>query len=130
MTQYSKIKTHLLSRYHSRMEAMKDYLGGQCASCSSTEQLQIDHIDPTTKSFNLSKKWGAPWETLKDELAKCQLLCKQCHRLKTSHENSIKIPHNAGIFKHGSYKMRYANLCKCQECTDFHLRRMELRRKS
>ena len=33
-------------------------LGGKCECCGSTFNLQFDHIDPTTKSFSIAKKYG------------------------------------------------------------------------
>tara|TARA_A100001234_G_C12489914_1_gene327275 strand:+ start:101 stop:526 length:426 start_codon:yes stop_codon:yes gene_type:complete len=66
-----------------------DYLGGKCVSCGTTENLEFDHIDPNTKRYNVSKVipdtspetplCQSVWE----EVNKCQLLCKSCHRKKT-----------------------------------------------
>ena len=66
-----------------------DYLGGKCVSCGTTENLEFDHIDPNTKRFNVSKVIpDTPPETpltqnVWEEVDKCQLLCKSCHRKKT-----------------------------------------------
>ena len=29
-----------------------DFFGNKCARCGSTHNLQLDHIDPTTKKFD------------------------------------------------------------------------------
>lgn len=58
-------------------------LGGCCAVCGTTETLEIDHIDPSAKSFTLTQGWSKKRETWLAELAKCQLLCKKHHDEKT-----------------------------------------------
>jgi 5-methylcytosine-specific restriction endonuclease McrA len=67
-----------------------DYLGGKCVGCGTTEDLQFDHIDRTTKEYSISKKADYVFEKIKPELDKCQLLCKECHRIKTraNHDNA------------------------------------------
>lgn len=88
---YDKHKKYLLPKYHARMAAMRELLGGECVMCGSVERLEIDHIDPSTKSFSLAKGWGKPWAVILEELAKCQLLCYECHKhVKTPPENSIR----------------------------------------
>jgi 5-methylcytosine-specific restriction endonuclease McrA len=55
-------------------------LGGRCVKCGSSERLEFDHIDPSEKSFTIGKLFGRKRiETLKEEVSKCQLLCKPCH---------------------------------------------------
>lgn len=62
------------------------HLGGRCVVCGSTDRLEIDHIDRTTKRFPISRppNTAAFWE----ELAKCQLLCYGCHREKSGMDQS------------------------------------------
>lgn len=45
--------------------------------------LDFDHIDPTTKKRDVSKMHTTNLETLAREMAKCQVLCANCHRIKT-----------------------------------------------
>lgn len=58
-------------------------LGGKCVICGTTEQLEFDHIDPTTKKFAISKLLNVSHQAAIDELDKCQLLCNGCHKIKT-----------------------------------------------
>jgi len=60
-----------------------DMLGGKCSGCGTTENLQFDHLDRTTKSFCISKNLASKLEKLEEEAKKCQLLCKDCHEIKT-----------------------------------------------
>jgi hypothetical protein len=62
-----------------------EMLGGKCVGCGVTENLQFDHIDRKQKLFTIGKKFQSSLELkLIPEAKKCQLLCKTCHRLKTT----------------------------------------------
>jgi hypothetical protein len=59
-----------------------------CAECGRTgphSRLHFDHIDPDTKSFDVS---GATrtWPTILAELAKCEVRCAECHMARTVRE--------------------------------------------
>ena len=75
--------------YRERKQAIRiqlqALLGGKCTRClvSDHRLLDFDHLDPLTKTMNISQKLHLPWETLVEEAKKCQLLCPNCHRLKT-----------------------------------------------
>ena len=45
--------------------------------------LDFDHLDPTTKTRNVAKMHTTNLLTLSKEIAKCQVLCANCHRIKT-----------------------------------------------
>lgn len=75
--------------YRERKQAIRiqlqALLGSKCSRCRVRDYrlLDFDHIDPLTKTMNISQKLHLPWETLVEEVKKCQLLCPNCHRLKT-----------------------------------------------
>jgi hypothetical protein len=62
-----------------------ELLGGKCSKCGynkTNRALIFHHNDPTKKQFDISR-WGVVgWERLKNELAKCELLCLNCHAEK------------------------------------------------
>jgi len=64
----------------------KYILGGCCKKCGSTKRLEFDHIDPSTKLFNISECGGRTMESFLDEVNKCQLLCHPCHIEKSISE--------------------------------------------
>lgn len=64
-----------------RAEFFKDK---SCAKCGSTESLELDHIDRLTKVSNSIWSWSQVRR--EEELAKCQVLCSDCHLKKTSQE--------------------------------------------
>lgn len=80
----------------------------ECAHCGSTESLEFDHIDPDLKSFNISARKSLGSKEFRDELDKCQLLCRPCHEAKTASEN-------VG-FTHGTMYGFQHMKCPCLEC--------------
>jgi len=49
---------------------------------------QFDHVNPMDKTVEISAMRGATDERFKEELAKCQLLCVQCHVERTTDQRS------------------------------------------
>lgn len=47
-------KDYYLNR-RARLAKAMEKLGGRCESCGSKDSLQFDHIDPSTKSANVSE---------------------------------------------------------------------------
>lgn len=97
MTDYKKRKQHLI-----------DILGGVCVECGTIENLEFDHIDPAQKSFVITANWTMALEKLLVELAKCQLLCADCHQKKTRTE--------MGSAQHGTISMYRHHRCRCEPC--------------
>jgi len=103
---------HQLYRRRKRGELI-EYLGGNnpaCAKCGSTTSLEFDHIDPSTKSFNINARYWQGVDVLQDELDKCQLLCESCHLTKTRVERSK--------YFHGKPYAFEERGCVCDECLD------------
>jgi hypothetical protein len=61
---------------------------GPCNLCGSKEKLEVDHIDRTTKEHNPRQLWSRKASVRDAELKKCQVLCEECHKNKTSKELS------------------------------------------
>jgi 5-methylcytosine-specific restriction endonuclease McrA len=62
-------------------------LGGHCLHCGVTDPrvLEVDHINPRTKRFamNTLSLMKRTEEELLEEVSRCQLLCANCHKIKT-----------------------------------------------
>jgi hypothetical protein len=82
-------------------------LGGRCVRCGASENLQFDHIDPSTKRFTIGANLSKAWAELVAEAMKCQLLCRPCH-IEKSAEDRPEVPH-------GLYKYEYWR-CRCEVC--------------
>jgi hypothetical protein len=65
--------------------------GSKCEQCGFTHPaaLQFHHRDPQTKMFDITSKTLSaprkfPWETILQEIEKCDLLCANCHAVEHS----------------------------------------------
>jgi 5-methylcytosine-specific restriction endonuclease McrA len=85
---------------------------GPCAWCGSEEQLEVDHIDPGTKLIQPRDIWSRRADVRAGELAKCQVLCRQCHIEKSAAEKAYVSPHGL----RARYARKDENKCRCEEC--------------
>lgn len=93
-----------------RRERRAEYLEGKsCVRCGSTDDLQVDHIDPKMKTMHSSAIWLLSREKREAELAKCQVLCKPCHRAKTTAEQTRPT-------RHGTPSGYIYKRCRCDAC--------------
>lgn len=83
---------------------------GPCVECGSSEDLQVDHIDRTLKVSH--KVWSWSEVRRNEELAKCQVLCWECHKKKTNVDLER--------FQHGTQNMYSKQHCRCSLCTAAH----------
>lgn len=65
-----------------RLDAIK-LLGNKCIECGNSDNrvLEFDHL--RDKETNLSKLFGKKWERVLVELEKCELVCSNCHAIRT-----------------------------------------------
>ena len=90
----TKKKLKFLQRY-------KLFVG--CALCGYKKHavaLEFDHINPDEKLGTISrayKGWGR--KKLKDEIRKCQVLCSNCHRVKTMENKDNERGRRDGLHK-------------------------------
>lgn len=107
------MRSYRKERYVERIAQAREKLGGKCSSCGSTDKLDFDHIDPSTKKKDTT--FAAYHWSLKDfweEVKKCQLLCHSCHNSKTLDQVGKK----SAIGTHGTLSSyRY---CHCRFCKD------------
>lgn len=97
-------------RYYTLRNKAISYLGSKCNKCGSVDNLEIDHIEYLKKQVNLSRTINCSVKRFWDEINKCQLLCKNCHIIKTIIERGKKIARG----EHGTISTyRY---CKCDLC--------------
>lgn len=82
---------------------------GPCRQCQSWEGLELDHIDPATKTTH--RVWSLSKAERDEELKKCQVLCRRCHREKTNATLAKPLVHGTrhGYAKHG---------CRCDACRE------------
>lgn len=54
-----------------------------CGGVFPPEVMDWDHLPGTKKCFSLNKVASHGFDAVLDEIAKCQLVCSNCHRLRT-----------------------------------------------
>lgn len=115
------MKKYMAQRRRDRRDFVIAHLGGGCARCGSTDRLETDHIDRTTKAMGIADMLSHSMPKLLVELEKCQLLCGEHHLEKTREagdntgggRNKLPIPpHGSGA----RYNM--PNGCRCPRCRE------------
>ena len=111
------MRNYMKDWYNRRHAEAITKLGGRCAKCGSTRRLEIDHKDPATVDRRMRGGRGGMWtaseERFQAELAKCQLLCHDCHVAKTLEDRGFK----AAKGTHGTLSAyQYCGPPKCEEC--------------
>lgn len=120
-TRSSQERNEYRRNLHStRREAF--FSGRSCAFCGSTENLELDHIDPTTKDPYLRRKsnhfiWRWSEERRNAELAKCQVLCHPCHVEKSRREGNFTYNTVKGS-SHGSSKLNEVQVIQIRALAD------------
>ena len=76
------------ARYHRQRQMLADIkIQTGCCDCGykgHATALDFDHKEPKLKSFSLSKAYGQySDERLLAEVAKCDVRCANCHRVRT-----------------------------------------------
>ena len=59
---------------------------GGCVDCGYNEHpaaLDFDHMPGTEKLFNIGQEKHRALDQLLAEIAKCELVCANCHRIRT-----------------------------------------------
>lgn len=85
------------------------FAGKTCAQCGTSENLELDHINPAEKVHHAIWSWSK--ERREAELAKCQILCVLCHQTKTASE----------MYRprvHGTVAMYKRGRCRCALCRE------------
>lgn len=75
-------------RWESQVRLLHDYLlVHPCVDCDEAriEVLEFDHIDPRTKTREISFMLGRRvWDVIFTEMQKCDVVCANCHRRRTA----------------------------------------------
>lgn len=81
-----------------------------CDWCGAIEKLELHHRDPSKKENHNIWSWGE--KRREAEIAKCIVLCRDCHRRAHSEarriEAELRNPHGT--------RQRYQLGCKCDSC--------------
>jgi hypothetical protein len=113
---------YMKARRLKRRQDLLNLAGNKCEACNSTDNLEFNHIDRSTKLITLSGKGlDGRWETILKELDKCELLCNNCHLEKTreQYKNKEIRPWNSNKhlpYIHGTARTYSEIACRCNDC--------------
>ena len=88
--QYARQKLHRDKNAENLWTFLKS---SSCKDCSTTDPrvLEFDHL--VDKSFNVSRAVSGStrsWETILKEISKCEVVCANCHRIRTQERGNYK----------------------------------------
>ena len=105
------MRQYMKDRYYRRRSAAIEQLGGKCVDCGTTEKLEFDHDDASTKSFSIGRAFAGWSEVrLQAELKKCVLRCRPCHLEKSRRSGDFP-----RMVEHGGGKTGKRS-CYCEKC--------------
>ena len=82
----NKKKAYENKRYHTRKDLVKKAKDKPCMDCGNKYPyfvMDFDHRDPSLKKFNISQSLNRSNKDVFEEIAKCDVVCANCHRLRT-----------------------------------------------
>ncbi len=114
---YSDRRQYLIRAVHARRKKVRqmavEYKGGRCEICGYNrciDALEFHHNDLSKKNFGISEKgYTKSWKKVVEELAKCILICANCHR--ELHAKLAASCGNAGVEK----RVNSGNACSPEQ---------------
>ncbi len=91
---YQDNKERYFLQAKKRDKEMRDWLNEHksvpCADCGGVFDpvcMDFDHLPGHAKVMDVSqmRRRRMAWDTIKEEVAKCEVVCANCHRLRTKH---------------------------------------------
>ena len=93
---YQKNKKQYYVNNKLKITRMQEYVNHlkivPCKDCNGLFRpvvMDFDHLDPTIKFMNIGRlvKYGS-WDKLYKEIAKCEVVCSNCHRIRTENRRN------------------------------------------
>lgn len=75
-------RRHALER-RDLLLALRDRPCADCHAQFPAAVMEFDHRDPAQKRFNVAHSWCRSVQSISDEVAKCDIVCRNCHRRRT-----------------------------------------------
>lgn len=79
--------------FYERVNAAK--LASGCVDCgyrAHAAALDFDHLPGFTKVTDISRLKYRPWAEVEAEMTKCEVVCSNCHRIRTVRRRSVREP--------------------------------------
>lgn len=96
---YRKHRESEQKRYHKRREILQNIkMKTGCVDCGYNEHpaaLHFDHMPSEKKQFGIAQNHSRKWETLIQEIQKCEVVCANCHAVRTDQRRTRENPVSA-----------------------------------
>lgn len=78
-------------QFKRRLQEIKEDSG--CVDCGEYNHIVLDFDHLKDKKYNISRMIhdGFSWAAIKKEIAKCEVVCANCHRIRTYNRITKKI---------------------------------------
>lgn len=86
--QQSTTRRLRLQEFHSKLGVLKSDPCSDCGKTFSSVAMDFDHVRGV-KFRMVSTMVNYSWERVLDEIAKCELVCANCHRIRTKFRKSV-----------------------------------------
>lgn len=111
-----KISVAYKIHYQKHLGVISELKKGPCKDCIREDLppfcMEFDHRDPSTKFMKVSQMVGHfPLETVMEEIAKCDLVCRNCHRIRTKSRSGH-------LTSRRQLKLAFINSFKNKPCLD------------
>lgn len=96
-----------------RRELVSDFKKKPCADCATeypSYVMDLDHRPGTEKKFTIALAYGVSLKRLLAELAKCDVVCANCHRERT-HQRKLAASANGKGLGLLSLESRFESSC-------------------
>ncbi len=77
--------TYTTERFRARKRQAVEHMGGKCADCGGRFPyyvFEFHHLDPSKKDMQFNQLRRRAWDRIVAELAKCVMVCANCHRVR------------------------------------------------
>lgn len=84
MSTYDALSRQRYAERRALIDSIKVERG--CVDCgyrAHPAALDFDHLDPAQKTWSIATNWSRRWERLLEEIAKCEVRCRNCHAIRT-----------------------------------------------
>lgn len=90
----AKRRAKIRARGRALLAWIRALKSGPCVDCGTSfppEAMDFDHRDRALKVYNISRAVHTGWSRARvlTEIAKCDLRCANCHRIKTRRDNEM-----------------------------------------
>jgi hypothetical protein len=87
--QYKRVNKNRNTRLTVTREKLKNFFSTKsCVDCGNTDfrTFEFDRITDKKKAVSQLIKMNYGWDTIMNEINKCEIRCANCHRIKTAHQ--------------------------------------------